>query len=64
MDKLSYDFDILAQIKIIKANSPPISISACVELQVMVRVMVEYESPSQKCWDHIEKFVKLKHIVY
>ena len=49
VDKLLDDFDILAQIKMIKENSPPISILACVELQVMVREMMEYEAPSQNC---------------
>ena len=64
VDKLLDDFDILAQIKIIKENSPPISISTCVELQVMVREMMEYKTPSQNYWDHIEKFRKMKYKVY
>ena len=46
VDNLSDDFDILAQIKMIKENSPAISISSCVELQVMVREMMEYKAPS------------------
>ena len=64
MNKLSDDFDILAQIKMIKENYPPISISACVELQVMVREMMEYKSPSQNCCDHIVQFRKMKYMAY
>ena len=64
VDKLSDDFDILAQIKMINTNSPPISTSKCVELQVMVREMMEYETPSQNYWDHIEKFIKMKYKAY
>ena len=32
VNKLLDDFDILAQLKVIKSNFPPISISPCVEL--------------------------------
>ena len=37
VNKLSNDFDILAQFKMIKSNSPFLSISPCVELQILVR---------------------------
>lgn len=64
MDKLPDDFDILSQIKMINTNYPPISTSKCVELQVMVREMMEYEVPSQNCWDHIQKFRKMQYMAY
>ena len=37
VNKLPDDFDILAQFKMIKSNSPPLYISPCVELHVLVR---------------------------
>ena len=36
VNKLSDDFDILAQFKMIKSNYPPLSISPCVEIHILV----------------------------
>ena len=41
VNKLSDDFDILAQFKVIKSNFLPICISSCLELQVLVKEMME-----------------------
>ena len=55
---------ILAQFKMINSNSPTLSISPCVELQTLVREMMDYEAPSQIYWDQIQKFGKMKYTTY
>ena len=64
VNKLSNDFNILDQFKVIKSNFPPISFSSCVELKVLVKEMMEYEIPPQNCWDQIDKFGKMKYTTY
>ena len=64
VNKLSDGFDIFAQFKIIKLNSPPLSIAPCVELHILVREMMDYETPYQRCWGQIENFGKMKYTTY
>lgn len=64
IDKLGDDFSIIYQFQIIKEALPPIYFSSCVELEVLQREMGNFELPLQKQWNEVEKFGKMKYIVY
>ena len=61
VNKLSDDFYVLGQFQVIKSNIPPISFTSCVELQVLLREMVDYEIPSQNCWNQVARLGKMKY---
>ena len=58
MDKLTEDFDILIEFRIILKNIPPPSYSYGIEIYVMMREMVTYEYPMASIWSNIAKFGK------
>lgn len=64
INNLSNDFNILDQFQVIKSNLPLISISSCVELQVLLREVMDYEIPSQSCWDQVKKLGRMKYTAY
>ena len=50
VEKLMDDFEILIQFKEIKAGLPPISYTSCIELEVLIQEMSNYEMTSQSQW--------------
>ena len=55
---------MLDQFKLIKLNFPHVSYATCVELQVLIKEMVDYEIPTQEQWKVIEKISKTKYKVH
>ena len=56
VEKLSEDFDLLAEFKLIQKCLQPTSYTQSVELEVMAREMMVYEYPMANQWALIDKF--------
>ena len=55
VDKLTNDFKILSQFRTIKSCLPPISYASYVELEVLIKEMVDYDIPSKSQWKEVER---------
>ena len=64
VDKLTEDFEILQKFLIIRRGLPKISYEAYMELEVSIREMMEYDTPSVEQWKSIERFEKTKYILH
>ena len=64
VDKLTEDFEILQKFLIIRRGLPKISYEAYMELEVFIREMMEYDTPSVEQWKSIERFRKMKYILH
>ena len=58
VDKLSDDFDLLIQFKIILKNLPPLSYAQYIELEVLTKEMLDYEYLIATKWANVVKFTK------
>lgn len=61
MEKLTDEFEILTQFKEMKAWIPPISYASFIELEVLIKDMVDYDIPSQNQWKEIYKLRNTKY---
>ena len=50
VQRLSDDFEILIQFREIKIGLPPISYTSFIELEVLIKEMLDYEVLSQNQW--------------
>ena len=63
-EKLIEDFGILDMIVIIKKGLPDVSYESYVDLEVLIREMIEYDTPNVEQWKIVEKFGKTKYILH
>jgi FtsZ-binding cell division protein ZapB len=61
VDKLTNDFEILSQFRTIKSCLPPISYASCIELEVLIKEMVDYDIPSESQWKEVERLGRSKY---
>ena len=64
MDKLTEDFEILQKILIIRGGLPAISYEAYVYLEVSIKEMTEYDTPSIEQRRTVERFRKTKYTLH
>lgn len=64
VNKLENDFDIFSQFTMIKSKFHSISYAPCLELQVLIKEMIDYNIPSQKQWQEVERLGKSKYRLY
>ena len=62
MDKLSNNFDLLTNLKIILKNRHPPSYSQYIELDVLSREMMDYACPTRVEWRSIYKYGNKFHL--
>ena len=48
VNKLIDDFEILSQFSTIKAQLPPISYASCIDLEVLIKEIMDYHIPTEK----------------
>ena len=53
VDKMSIDFKILNQFKIVKLGLPILSYATCIDLEILMKEMTNYEIPSELQWKEI-----------
>lgn len=61
VDKLTEDFEILSEFREIKTGLPPISYKSCIELEVLIKEMMDYDIPSQVWWKEVERLGKMEY---
>lgn len=61
VERLKDDSEILNQFKEIKARLPPISYASCIELEVLIKEMLDYEIPSKNQWKEIYRLGNMKY---
>ena len=64
VEKLTKDFEILQKFLIVRGGLPTISYEAYVDLEVFIREMTEYDTPSVEQWRTVEIFEKTKYILH
>ena len=47
-EQMTEDFEMLDQFQLIKSNLHHVSYATCVELEVLIKEMVDYEIPTQE----------------
>ena len=57
-NKLTNDFEIRSHFKEIKVGLPPISYVSCIELEVLIKEMMDYDIPCQDQWKEVERLGK------
>ena len=61
IDKLSKDFKILNRFKMVKLGLPVMSYATCIDLEILMKEMTEYEIPSELQWKEIVRLGKTKY---
>ena len=56
IENLADDFEIFDQFLIIRKDSTPISYTSSVELEVLMKQMMDYDIPNHDEWKTVEKF--------
>jgi hypothetical protein len=46
VEHLAIDFEILNQFKIVKIGLPTMSYATCIDLEILIKEMMDYEIPS------------------
>jgi hypothetical protein len=53
VEHLIIDFEILNQFKIVKLGLPFMSHSSCIDLEILIKEMIDYDIPSDLQWKEI-----------
>ena len=61
---LTEDFEILQKKLIIRGGMPAVSYEDYMDLEVSIREMTEYDTPSVEQWRTVERFGKTKYILH
>ena len=61
VNKLIDDFEILSQFRIIKEQIPPISYASCIDLEFLIKKMMDYHIPSEKQWKEVKRLGRAKY---
>ena len=64
VDKLTEDFKILQKILIVRGRLPIVSYEAYMDMEVSIREMTEYDTPSAEQWRTVDIFGKTKYILH
>ena len=64
VEKLAEDFEVLQKFLIIRRGFPTVSYEAYVDLEVSIREMMQYDTPSAEQWRTMERFWKTKYILH
>ena len=64
IEKLIEDFEILQKFFIVRGGFSTVSYEAYVDLEVSIREMTEYDTPSVEQWRTMERFRKTKYILH
>jgi hypothetical protein len=60
VDYLDADFEILNQFKIVNMGMPTMSYAMCIDLDILIKEMMDYEIPSDSQWKEIVWLGKTK----
>ena len=61
VETLTNDFEIFEQFLITQISLPPISYTKYVELEVVIKEMMDYDLLNHEQWKVVEKFGKTKY---
>ena len=60
VEYLATDFEILNRFKTVKVNMHIMSYATCIELEILIKEMMDYEIPSDSQWKEIMRLGKTK----
>ena len=60
VEYLAADFEILNQFKTVKTGLPTMSYATCIDLEILIKEMMDYEIPSDSQWKEIVWLGKTK----
>ena len=60
VDKLNTNLEILNLLKMVKLGLPIMSYATCIDLEILMKEMIDYEIPSELQWKEIVKLGKTK----
>jgi hypothetical protein len=60
VEHLAMDFEILNKFKTVKVNMPTMSYATCIDLEILIKEMMDYEIPSDLQWKEIVRLGKTK----
>jgi hypothetical protein len=60
VEYLTTDFEILNQFKTVKIGLPTMTYATCIDLEILIKEMMDYEIPSDLQWKEIVRLGKTK----
>jgi hypothetical protein len=60
VEHLATDFEILNKFKIVKVSMPTMSYATCIDLEILIKEMMDYGIPSDSQWKEIVRLGKTK----
>jgi hypothetical protein len=60
VEHLAADFEILNQLKIVKTMLPTMSYSTCIDLEILIKEMMDYKIPFDSQWKEIVRLGRTK----
>jgi hypothetical protein len=60
VEHLAYDFEILNKFKTMKVNVLIMSYATCIDLEILIKEMMDYEIPSDVQWKELVRLGKTK----
>jgi hypothetical protein len=60
VEYLTTDFEILNQFKILKIELPTMTYATCINLEIFIKEMMDYDIPSKLQWKEIVRLGKKK----
>ena len=63
VEHLATDFKILNKFKIVKVNMPTMSYATCIDLEILIKEMMDYKIPSDAQWKELIWLGKTKYNV-
>jgi hypothetical protein len=60
VEYLATDFEILNQFKTVKIGLPTMSYATCIDLEILIKEMMDYEIPSDSQWKEIVRLGRTK----
>jgi cobalamin biosynthesis Co2+ chelatase CbiK len=60
VEHLATDFEILNKFKMVKVSVPIMSYATCIDLEILIKEMMDYEIPSDAQWKELVRLGKTK----
>ena len=60
VEYLATNFEILNRFKTVKTELPTMSYATCIDLEILIKEMMDYEIPSESQWKEIVRLGKTK----
>ena len=60
VEHMIIDFEILNQFKIVKIGLPVMTYPSCIDLDILIKEMMDYDIPSNLQWKEIVQLGKIK----